>query len=356
MKLAQNLILIAALVSSVVAFAKGKKPSVDDIKLDDEPAQTKAEPAVSHTEKIPDAVLLALSAADQHEKDRDYNAVVTTLKPKIDKMPRKGLLQLARAYRLLKDLPNETHMIELCTAKDPKDYVAQSMLGVAYTTAHRNEDAATAFDAAIEQNPKYRPAYEGKWALLEGTGELYEARTTVTDMIKIFGPDAKTTAGLCRLYSGGDFLEKSIEVCKQAISVDAKNPDNYVYLTMSLRDTDKKDEAGKTISEAAQRFPASENVQDLAGDLKANDKVFGESYRYYTAAVKANPKSAKAQLGLAKSAYELQKHDEAIAAFSTACKLDHKYALDFRQAASQLRKNNDAKWMKYQSAAEDVCD
>ena len=87
----------------------------------------------------------------------------------------------------------------------------------------------------------------------------------------------------------------------------------------------------------------------------ASDKSFSESYRFYGQAVKANSKSARAQIGFAKSAFELQKHGEAIDAFVKACKLDRKTTLDFRQAAATLKKNKDAKWLTYQDAIDNRC-
>jgi tetratricopeptide (TPR) repeat protein len=263
---------------------------------------------------------------------------------------------LARAYGETKDIPSQIRALELVTAKNPKDYVALTELGSSYLKAKRIEDAATAFGAARELNSKYRPAYEGALNLLETTQEIYEARALVADIIKTFGPDAKTTATLCRLSSGEGFVpEKTEDACRRAIAADPKNPENYVFLTYALRDTDQKPQAFTTISSAASRFPASESVQILAGQMKADEKSFGEAYRFYDQAVKANASSARAQVGFAKSAFELQKHGEAIDAFVKACKLDRKTTLDFRQAATTLKKSKDAKWLLYQDAIDNRC-
>jgi tetratricopeptide (TPR) repeat protein len=341
--------------------------SLDDIELDDgpvkpviknrKPAQVEESGAGVQAQAIPDRVKLLLAAADIHEKDRNYAAVISTLKPKIAQLPRSGLLQLGRAYAQTNDALGEIHVLELVTAQNSKDYVAQTLLGNAYLKVKRYDDAATAFGTAREVNARYRPAYDGALALLEQSQETYEARTLVLDIIKTFGPDARSTSQLCRMYSGESFVpEKSENACRQAISTDPKNPENYVYLTMALRDTDQKVEAEKTIGKAAARFPASENVQVLAGEMKVNDNNFADSYRFYTQAVKANPQSARAQVGLAKSAFGLQKHAEAIEAFVKACKIDRKTTLDFRTAAASLKKNKDDKWMKYQDAIDERCD
>ncbi len=333
--------------------------SVDDIQLDDEPAKTTgdAKPTAVIADKVPNATKSLVATAEKLEKEHQPQQVIETLKEKIAELPRSGLLMLARAYDATNETPSQTRALELVIAKNPKDYVALTLLGEAYLKAKRIEDAANTFGTARELNPKYRPAYEGALSLLETTQETYEARTLVIDIIKKFGPDAKSTATLCRLFSGEGFVpEKSENACRRAIGADPQNPDNYVYLTFALRDTEQKEQAFKTISGAASRFPASENVQSLAGELKASDKSFADSYRYYTQAVKANPGSARAQVGFAKSAFELQKHAESIEAFVRACKLDRKTTLDFRQAAQALKKSKDAKWLKYQDAIDERCD
>ena len=339
------------------ADAKARKPAaIADIQLDDEPSNSAPVAAAPSLEKISDPLRLLLAAAEMHEKDRDFAKVISTLKENVAQLPRSGLFMLARAYENTKDNAGQIRTLQLVIARNPKDYVAITLLGEAYLKSKRVEEAATSFGSARELNPKYRPAYEGALGLLELTQETYEARTLVADIIKKFGSDAKSTATLCRLYSGEGFVpEKSEDACRRAIAADPQNPENYVYLTYALRDTEQGDQAFKTISGAASRFPASENVQSLAGDLKANEKSYAESYRFFSQAVKANGTSARAQVGLAKSAFELQKHGESIEAFVKACKLDRKTTLDFRQAATTLKRNKDVTWMKYQEAVDERC-
>ena len=349
-------------------LASTKTPAnLDEIQLDSDDESAKpagksativsTAPHALQIETVPDAIKLLLSTADTREKDKDFAAVVAILKPKIDQLPRKGLLQLARASVQLKDSLSEIHALELTTAKNPKDYVAQALLGDAYVKVKRFEDAANSFGASREQNARYRPAYEGALSILEASQETAEARILVQDIIKLFGADPKMTASLCRLYSGDGFIpEKSETACRTAITIDPKNPANFVYLTEALQLTDQKVIADKTAADAAKRFPASDIVQNLAGDMKMVDKSYAESYRYFSQAAKSNPASAHAQLGLAKSAFELQKYGESIAAFTKSCKLDRRTTLDFRQAATTLKKNKDDKWLKFQDAIDERCD
>ncbi len=313
--------------------------NLDDVQLDADPLE--APP--------PAAALQALAKADTFEKAKNFTSVIKVLKPTLEMQTRKGLLQLARAYRLTNDSMNEIHTLELVVAKNPKDYVAQALLGDAYLKAKRYDDAGKAFQASRALNSRYRPAYEGIWQTLEQSDSKYEARTLVLDMIKNFGPDAKTTAAICRSYSDEDFLEKAIEACRAAIATDPKNPENYVHLTTSLRDQDHKAEATKTIESAAHTFSKSEEVQSLAGELRAADKNYIDAYGFYQKAVAADPKSVRAQVGFAKSAFELQKHPDAIVAFKAACRLDRKTGRDFRAAYLQLKNSKDPSAHLYES-------
>ncbi|MEK7356373.1 MAG: tetratricopeptide repeat protein, partial [Bdellovibrionota bacterium] len=100
----------------------------------------------------------------------------------------------------------------------------------------------------------------------------------------------------------------------------------------------------------AKRFPASEPVQTTTGSLYLDKKDFAVAYRYYKQATKADPKSSRAWQGLANTAFELQKNQEALDAYGTACSLDRKMTKDLRGAISKLRVRKDLKWeMQFES-------
>ena len=364
------IVMLALLAFAGEIQAKGQPQPVDldDVELDApaEPAPkpkpatkpaSKPTPApvaktVVAEEKVSDDVRAALEKADLLEKAKDFDGVIKVLKPLMDQLPRKGLLQIARSYKATKDIPSEITALQLVTAKNPKDYVAQTQLGDALFRGKRYAEAGTAFNEAKTLNNRYRPAYDGLWSLLEVSDSKYEARTLVLDMVKIFGPDAKTAAALCRMYSTEDFLEKSAETCKTAIELDPKKPENYVYLAKTLRDQEQKDQSVKVIVDAAKIFSTSEEVQSLAGELKFADKDFSEAYRYYKQATTANPKSVPAQIGFANSAFEIQKLEESMAAYKAACRLDRKSGRDFRASFLKLKNLKDPRWIQWQTALE----
>lgn len=326
---------------------KAKVDDVNDVELDgEEKLDVAAEEA-----PLPAPVAAAIKKAQGFEDKKQFAQVVATLKPFVDRLSRSGTLLMARAYAAQADTFAELHMLQLIVAKNPADYVVQTQVGEALVKLKRNDEAVEAFQAARQTNKLYKPPYEALYALFEKE-DRYEARSLLLDMVKVFGPTPKTSTALCRSYSTDDFLAKATELCRAAVEADPKNPENYVHLGLSLRDQEKPEEAVKVLSDAAKRFPASEWTQATAGELKASKKDFADSYRHFKQGTVADPKSVRSWVGLAQSAHELQKYDEAMASFKTACGLDRRTALQFRSAASTLRKSGNMKWYeKYQNSA-----
>lgn len=275
---------------------------------------------------------------------------VELLKPFNDRLPRKGLIVLARAYGKKNDPISQLRTLELSLAKNPNDYVIQTMLGEAHSRAKRAEESVAAFMEAKKINAKYKPAYEGLLKEYERTQDRYEARTTLNDMIKVFGHDPRFYASLCRLYALDNFLEKSVEICRKAIEQDPSNPESYVHLGNSLRDQEEADKAQRVLSDAVKRFPASEPVQTAAGELHLAKKDFVGAYKLFRQAAQSDPKSSRAVTGLAQTSFELQKYEEALGAFVQACKIERKSLGEFRLAMGKLRSRKDFDWLsKYEA-------
>lgn len=292
-----------------------------------------------------------LELAEIYEKKGDAAAILGLLKPVTDTLPRRGLLLLARAFAKQADTLNEVRTLELCLAKNAQDYVVQTALGDSYLRAKRFEEAVASYREARQINARYRPTYDGLLAALEKLGERYEARVLLNDMMKYFGTQPSFLTDLCRLYALDNFLEKSIEVCRSAIERNPKNPDNYIYLGLSLKDQENPAKAAEVLSDAAKRFPASELAQTSAGELEIERKNFVAAHKLFQQAVAIAPQSGKALAGLANTAFELQKTGEALEAYKKACAADRRYVKDFRLALAKLRTRRDINWeQKYDDA------
>ncbi len=282
----------------------------------------------------------------QSQFDRgNYDETIKILKPAIDTLPRAGLLLLAKAYEAKKDYLNEIKTLELCIAKNPKDYVVRTAYGHALLRQQgRVDDALKAFQEARTLNPLYRPAYEALAEELEKKGERFEARNVLEDMRKRFGADAKILSSLCRLWALDQYNEATKVTCEQAIERAPDVPENHMYLGLALMNLEKTKEAQRVLSSASKRFPASEPVQWALGELAISKNDMVTAYNYFKRAAAADPKSVRAWIGYGKAAFELQKNEEALQAFIKACKLNRHEVREFRSAIGQLRVRRDTAW------------
>lgn len=298
-----------------------------------------------------DDVESRVKLAELLEKKKDWNGVVEYLRPVSDRLEHDSLLLLAKAFGEKKDLLNQTRTLELCLAKKPKDFVAQTSLGEAYLSANRKDDAIATFKEARQNNKQYLPAYNGLLRALLKAEDAYEARSLINDMIKTFGPRPEFFNELCRLYAEDSYLDKAVETCQQAIEKSPRTAENYVYLGRSYKDRQEDDKALKILSEAAAKFPNSATVLITIGEAQIERKDFVAAYKHFRQAVIADRRSAKAVLGYAQASFELQKNQEALDAFVKACTLDRSLVKDFRVAIGKLRTRKDTAWqLKYDDA------
>ncbi|MES2962630.1 MAG: tetratricopeptide repeat protein [Bdellovibrionota bacterium] len=359
-----------AVVKPTVVRAKPvKQVSIDEIDLDEEdetPAKRPVKrPSRKPAAEVPTTVVIEkrdpkieakIDEALVLEGKKEYRKVIDLLQPFADQLSRRGLMTLARAGKGAGDTAIEIKTLQLGLAKNPNDYVTQTQLGEVFSRLKRPSDAIAAFQAAIALNKRFEPAYEGLWTELEKGREYYEARSVLSDMMQLFGNKPKFYSALCRLFSFDDYLEKATEMCQAAIEKDPKHADNYVHLAVSLRDQEGGAEAQKVLARAAKRFPASESVQTTTGSIYLDKKDYAVAYRYYKQATKADPKSTRAWQGLANTAFELQKNDEALEAFGKACAIDRKMTKDLRIAISKLRSRKDTQWESQYEARLLKCD
>lgn len=321
-----------------------RKPASAPVKA---ASETELRARISKNDKDVQARILL---AELFQKKKDYAGMMEALRPASDTLPRKGMLLLATAYRGQKSYLNEVRVLELLLAQNRKDYYLQNAVGEAYVSLGKNEEAIDKFQEARKLNHRYLPTYKNLLALYDASGEKYEARNLLTDMVRVFGPRAEFYHELCRLYSVDGFLEKSAETCRQAIAKQPSHAPSHMYYAQTLSDLEKKDDALRVLKQAAKQFKKSEEVQDAAGEMTYNVGDFINAFKFFAQCSKVHPKSAKCQLGYAKSAFELQKYQEALDGFNSLCKLDNGSLGEFRKATATLRQKNEFIWVnKYDS-------
>lgn len=280
-----------------------------------------------------------------YERSGNYELMVETLASHKDKIGRAGLVLLSRGYRKLSHFNDEIAALELAIARFPKDPQLQTWLAAAQSRAGHRDKAIEGYYKTKEAFPKYIPSYEGLLEELVKADSRAEARDLISDMLKRFGEKGAWLSQLCALFTVDAYYDRAAETCNKAIAKDRSNPMNPVHLATTLRETGNPAQAKKVLIAAAMRIKRSEPIQSALGDYFVEKKNFVDAYRWYTAAVKADSKSFKAQLGYAQSAFELQKMEESLRGFTATCKIDRSKAMrEFQTALGKLRQRSDFRW------------
>jgi tetratricopeptide (TPR) repeat protein len=330
--------LRAELIKSVDTSAKKEKTKKKKL------SEAKAKSLRSKIAKNDKDMKSRIRLAEHFEAIGKHDDAIDVLRPALTTLTRDGILALARSYHEKKDYLQEIRILETQVARTPNDYVVQHEAGEAYAAMKKQDQAYKYFSEARRLNANYMPAYESLLRSYKREGHFHDAVTVAQDMQQVFGDTPEILNELCLLYAHGAFLEKSVETCKQAIQKSPKYARNHVVLGLGLKEKDGNSAAAKIIQGAAKQFTKSEFAQYVAGELNWERKNSIDALVYFQAAVKADPMSARSQLGLGRVAFEEKQYGEALEGFIQACKLDRTLISDFRKASAAVRRNNEVVW------------
>lgn len=291
------------------------------------------------------------------ERKKDFAAAVEVLASHKDKVGRTGLVVLARNYFRLGRFNDEVTTYELANARFPKDPQLQSWLATAQSHAGRVEKSVEAFYKIKESFPKFIPGYEGLLEQLVKMDSRQEARDLLADMFKKFAAKPAWVSEQCRLFTLDSFYKPAIEWCSRAMRVDRGNPMNAVNLARTYRESGSPEKAKKVLVDAAMKIRRSEPIQTALGDYFIEKKNYIDALRWYLAAVKTDPKSFNAQMGAAMSAFELQRMEVSLKAYTAACKLDRSKTIrELQTALGKIRQRGDTKWQtQFEDAIASSC-
>lgn len=312
------------------------------------PAQATAKPAPTLA-KNP-----LTKQADELYKKGAYDKVTTLLWANVEKNDREGLLLLARAHEKRGEADQMIKALNILTAKDAKDYDAFYLLGNAYFLKNKNKETLENYKTALEINPKFEPAYLGLAKYYEKKKNPYELRILYQDMIDNIGHRTVYLAKLCEINTADGVFQAAIANCKEALTQDSALPEVMVNLAMSYKGTGETALAEQTLKAAAKQFGRSEPAQYAYAKWLEDQKNYVDAFPFYKNAAGADEKSARAWLGVATCAFELQKFDIAFVGYKKACQYDKKNAVYFRKATTQIKNiRTQHEWVpKYEAASE----
>lgn len=298
----------------------------------------------------PDNLNIRSKLAAQYFKQKKYKEASDILDPYSAELPIKSMDLLAKSFELQKNFLSEIRVLKIILSSQPKNHLYHLRLGHAYLNNKMDKEAIESIRKAISLRPKSVKAHQALLKVFKMQKNNYESRLIVLDMIKKFGEMPEFINELCRIYTEEAYLEEAIRYCQKAISLNHLYPENHAHLAKSYKDKGNKKAAEKVLRNAAKRFKTSEIIQRYTGIFYFEEKNYSVASRFFLQAVAADKTSVEAQLGMARSMFEIGKYKEALAGFEYACKAranTHKY---FREALSRLRFERNYQWQsKYSS-------
>ena len=270
---------------------------------------------------------------------KDYDKVIETLAPYSNEIHVESLVVLANAYSERGEHLNEIRALLTFEQRQPDRFRPHYLLGLAYMKNNQEDEAQASFERSVALNSSHRPSHDALIEIYIKRNLFHEARPLLVDMVNRFGEEPQLLNNQCRLYAEGGFLREAIDTCRKAISKDVDHAPNHVFLAQAYLDQDNRSAAENIFRTAARRFTNSEFVQWRAGEFSFNEKNYPTAVRYLTEAVKADPNSARARLGLALSLFSSNEYEKALPHFEKACSLDRsKIAYEeFRTSAARIR-------------------
>lgn len=280
-------------------------------------------------ETSPDNLKVRHALAKAYLESEKYDLTIEVLKAKAEKLPADSLLLLAQAYQLNKDYLNENKALEQAASNNPTFAPAFVALGDFYyrNSLTKNDpklvlNAQANYKQAIDLNPTLRPAYDGLLKAYESSKNFYELRILLGDMIKRFGKTTELMSHLCRRNTIDGFFVNARKLCREAITIDAKKPDNYIYLALIENNEGNLKKADSLLKKVTAKFTDSEFAQSNYADFLIQQKNLPGAQGYYKSAAKADSKSFRAQIGLAKTSFELKQYEMALEAYKEACSIN----------------------------------
>ena len=282
-------------------------------------------------------------------KSKKNKKAIDLLESLEDSSPR-SLLILAQAYENQEDYNNQIRILRKLTKKYKENghyalELAKGLRKLYFKTAlfeYRTE-AIKIIDQVLTMNKKYHErAYLETLELLKYKEDFEETSYTILKLlqtlIREYGIKRTYIKDICKYFYINKFYGQSLSGCKKAMRYDPKEPSNYVYYALSMKEP--KDQE-KHLKKSAKKFPKSALIQTKTGQFFTEQKDYESALPYFKQAVNIKKNSAEARLGLAQSLFYTGKEKQSYKHFLKACLLDKQKMLwFFKQAKSILNQKN----------------
>jgi tetratricopeptide (TPR) repeat protein len=299
------------------------------------------------------AQVLAASPAETEAQSsfqkKNFAKVVEVLSVPMEQLSVGSLKMLARAHQELRQWDKAQRVLEYLKEKAPRDHLVSLNLARVYLEQNLVTEGLAEYKRTTEIQPQFFPAYQEQLKYLEKSGRIADMRPLLMDMAQQFGERKEIINGLCRAYYEEGYIEQSKSYCQKAIMKDENNPNSYVYLGLTHKNSGDSGQATEWIAKASQRFPASEMAQWAAGELELEKGNYLGAEAHLLKAKKLEPTSVRVLKALAAAQFQLGKYQDALNHYSQWCSIEKRVPDEFKKAAGLLLSEQPEWHRKYNS-------
>jgi tetratricopeptide (TPR) repeat protein len=160
----------------------------------------------------------------------------------------------------------------------------------------------------------------------QATIQILEWSDPFTAAVLALRQDVSSLLDRAQLLLDQGRFEDAIQVLRQALQGDDRNPTVHCMLARTLIQANHLPEARELLERAEQRHPQSAEVQFLLGTVTFMTQRYNEAERSFRAAVRLQPDYSLAYYNLGHTLLKIGDDESALEAFATAVKLRPDYA------------------------------
>ncbi len=270
-------------------------------------------------------------------KEEKGDEIIDLLSKNLTSLSFKELVILSEAYKWNEDNLKRAQVLEYAKNIYPNKVSVQIELGRTYLNealsfaptdnfkAIRNqniEKARTLFSTAVKEYPSLS-SYKAYIDFLEKTPNSPDEVIQVIKEGSInIGKSPYFLSKLCHWHYEAGYIKSGIKSCNTAIEAKPNDSESHLTLAKLLADSGNKKGSRDSLLKTASRFPASANAQYFAAQILHDEGKIMESLKHLDKAIENNPPD-EALVLRAKLLFNLNKLDDALEAYTLACK-NHK--------------------------------
>ncbi len=200
----------------------------------------------------------------------------------------------------------------------------------------RYEEALSAFEHAIQKDPTFAYAHEGKTSALYALERYQEALTSVEIALKLAPEYAISYADKGNILYEFQCYDDALGYYDRALQLDPQLVDAYLGRATTLCAQRRYQEALDAYEQAIQLDPANSLAYDGEAWTLRQLQRFTEALTFSEKAIQLDPQNASYHMGKGRALFRLQRYEESLVSFDLAIQLDPLLAQIYDYKADSL--------------------